>query len=59
MTKQRNAAESDKKTREKKKPAELKRDESVDNGCRCKEVAKKSLPEMITLMIGDLAFWKK
>jgi hypothetical protein len=27
--------------------------------CRCKEVSKKSFPEMIKLMISDLAFWKK
>ncbi|MDH4231062.1 MAG: hypothetical protein OEW04_03415 [Nitrospirota bacterium] len=27
--------------------------------CRCKEVSKKTFPEMIRLMISDLAFWKK
>ena len=27
--------------------------------CRCKEVSKKTLPEMIKLMVDDLAFWKK
>ncbi len=27
--------------------------------CRCKEVSKKRLPELIRMMIDDLAFWKK
>ncbi len=27
--------------------------------CRCEEVSKKTLLEMIKLMISDLAFWKK
>lgn len=27
--------------------------------CRCKEVSKKTFPEMIKLMLDDLAFWKK
>jgi hypothetical protein len=27
--------------------------------CRCKEVSKKTFPEMVKLMISDLAFWKK
>jgi len=38
---------------------ERKMDEGSEIECRCKEVSKKTLPEMIKLMISDLAFWKK
>ena len=31
----------------------------TDDNCRCKEVSKKSVPEMFRLMLDDLAFWKK
>jgi hypothetical protein len=31
----------------------------TEDSCRCKEVAKKTLPEMLKLMVSDLAFWKK
>jgi hypothetical protein len=27
--------------------------------CRCKEVSKKTVPELLKVMIRDLAFWKK
>ena len=30
-----------------------------DITCRCKEVSKKTFPEMFKLMISDLAFWKR
>jgi len=30
-----------------------------EDSCRCKEVSKKTFPEMLKLMISDLAFWKK
>jgi hypothetical protein len=30
-----------------------------EENCRCKEVSKKSLPELLKVVIGDLAFWKK
>ncbi len=30
-----------------------------EDTCRCKEVSKKTLPEMFKLMLGDLAFWKR
>ena len=30
-----------------------------ENECRCKEVANKTLPEMLKLMLSDLMFWKK
>jgi len=29
------------------------------DGCRCKEVSKKSSLELLRLMLSDLAFWKK
>ena len=44
---------------EKGKPAEEKADEAGEITCRCKEVSKKTLPELLRLMIKDLAFWKK
>jgi hypothetical protein len=34
-------------------------DENDPDACRCKEVSKKSLSELLKLMAGDLAFWKK
>jgi hypothetical protein len=30
-----------------------------DDSCRCKETAKMTPHELLRLMIGDLAFWKK
>ena len=27
--------------------------------CRCKEISQKTVPEMLKLMISDVAFWKK
>jgi len=27
--------------------------------CRCKEVSKKTVPELLKVMVRDLAFWKK
>ncbi len=30
-----------------------------DDSCRCKEVSTKTPRELLRLMIGDLAFWKK
>jgi hypothetical protein len=40
-------------------PAEQTGDEGGDDSCRCKEVSKKTIPQMLKLMIKDLAFWKK
>ncbi len=34
-------------------------DADSEESCRCKEVAKKTPGELLRLMIGDLAFWKK
>jgi hypothetical protein len=31
----------------------------AEENCRCKEVSKKSLPELLKVAIGDLTFWKK
>jgi len=33
--------------------------DASEDSCRCKEVSKKTIPEMFRLMISDLAFWKK
>jgi hypothetical protein len=35
------------------------RNSNKEDGCRCKEVSRKSLPELLKLLINDLAFWKK
>jgi hypothetical protein len=40
-----------------KKPPEVKGPE--EDSCRCKEVSKKTFPEMLRLMLNDLAFWKR
>ena len=40
-------------------PADQKEGDAGEITCRCKEVSKKTLPELLSLMIKDLAFWKK
>lgn len=30
-----------------------------EEACRCKEVSKRSFPELLKLMLKDLAFWRK
>lgn len=54
----RKGALSDKKKRGR---AEAEPEAVGDNqeGCRCKEVSKKSLPELLKVVIGDLSFRKK
>ena len=54
---QRQIDDSDK--RDDAQSGERKMEGENDIICRCKEVSKKSFPEMIKLMISDLAFWKK
>ena len=49
----------DKKHPENNKSGEMKANEGSEENCRCKEVSKKTLPEMIKLMLKDLTFWKK
>jgi hypothetical protein len=44
---------------EKGKPGEKRTEDAGEDSCRCKEVSKKTLPEMFMLMLSDLAFWKK
>ncbi|MEW6117986.1 MAG: hypothetical protein AB1553_13975 [Nitrospirota bacterium] len=44
---------------EKEKPKEQGTAEESDEGCRCKEVAKKSPSGLFKLMIRDLKFWEK
>ena len=43
----------------KEKHPEPKAGEVSEDDCRCKEVSKKTAPELLRVMIGDLAFWKK
>jgi hypothetical protein len=59
MTQQQNYDSTGKKPDENGKPAEQEAGEADEIACRCKEVAKKTLPELLRLMIKDLAFWKK
>lgn len=53
------SADSDKKPLEKERPEEPEAEGGSEDSCRCKEVSKKTFPEMLKLMISDLAFWKK
>jgi hypothetical protein len=41
------------------RPAVRQTEDVGEDSCRCKEVSKKTIPEMLKLMLGDLAFWKK
>ncbi len=60
MTRQKQDYESsDKRPDKKKNPAEQEAGEAGEIECRCKEVSKKTLHELLRLMIKDLAFWKK
>ena len=48
-----------KSSAERKKPAEREAGVVGDDSCRCKEVSKKTIPQMLKLMLSDLAFWRK
>ena len=54
---QKQSADSGNIRREKEKPLKPEGEESEE--CRCKEIAKKRFPELLKLMLRDLAFWKK
>ena len=56
---QQQTAGSGKRPPEKEGPSECKVEESSEDSCRCKEVAKKTPAELLKLMIRDLAFRKK
>lgn len=57
--KEQNYEGSDKRPDEKGSQVEQEAGEAGEITCRCKEVSKKTLPELLRLMIKDLAFWKK
>ncbi len=60
MTKEKRQSGSAKEvSQEKGKVTEKKGDAGSPESCRCKEVAKKTPREMLSLMIDDLSFWKK
>jgi hypothetical protein len=59
MRQKQNYDSSDKRPDEKGTPDEQEAGEAGEITCRCKEVSKKTLPELLRLMIKDLAFWKK
>ena len=52
-------AGSDKGPLKKGKPGEKGAGEADEENCRCQEVSKKTVPELLKIMISDLAFWKK
>lgn len=35
------------------------RDTGVAEDCRCREMSKRTFPELLKVMIRDLSFWKK
>ena len=57
--KKQNYDSSDISPDEKGKTADQEAGEAGEVTCRCKEVSKKTVPDMLRLMIKDLAFWKK
>jgi hypothetical protein len=60
MTKrQKLSAGTDNRPMEKGKPGERKAGESGQEDCRCQEVSKKTVPELLKIMVSDLTFWKK
>jgi hypothetical protein len=59
MTKNRRQDSKEKKVRKKEKAPEKGAETGGLESCRCKEVAKKTPREMLSLMIDDLTFWKK
>ncbi|HBG93659.1 MAG: hypothetical protein A3J81_08550 [Nitrospirae bacterium RIFOXYB2_FULL_43_5] len=54
---QKQSADPGGNTSEKEKP--LKPEEEESEECRCKEVSKKRFPELLRLLLKDLAFWRK
>ena len=34
-------------------------EKTLGENCRCEEVSKKTVPELLKIMVRDLAFWKK
>ena len=57
--KEQNYEGADKRPDEKGGQVEQEAGEADEITCRCKEVSKKTFPELLRLMIKDLAFWKK
>jgi len=53
------AAGSGKEIMKKGKISEQEAKEGKEENCRCEEVAKKTPRQMLSLMLSDLAFWKK
>jgi len=55
----RHSGDNGKRSVEKGNPAVREAGDVSEDSCRCKEVSKKTIPEMLKLMLSDLAFWKK
>lgn len=53
------SGDKSKSSAEREKPAEREAGDVGEDSCRCKEVSKKTIPQMLKLMLNDLAFWKK
>lgn len=54
---QKYSGNKDKSYAERENPPET--EDVAEDSCRCKEVSKKTIPEMLKLMLKDLSFWKK
>jgi hypothetical protein len=42
-----------------KNKEEQREGKTTGENCRCEEVSKKTVPELLKIMVRDLAFWKK
>jgi hypothetical protein len=49
----------DEKEGNKERPGPAAAEHDNEENCRCKEISKKSLPDLLKVVIGDLSFWKK
>lgn len=56
---QRHSDDKGKNSAEMEKSAQREAGDVSEDSCRCKEVSKKTIPQMLKLMLSDLAFWKK
>ena len=52
-------AAPEKKRRRKAMPEQESAALEDEESCRCKEISKKSIPELLKVAVTDLSFWKK
>lgn len=58
-TDRRKGAAPGKKQRHRQSPGPAAGGHDDGESCRCKETSKKSLPDLLKVVIDDLSFWKK